>query len=213
MDRLRGVTATLCLLLVCAHLNAQVIEFESNGLHYLTATRNGLTIMFAQLPSTVREYAVMQVSVSNGSDRTWVIRPEDFRFERADGVVLQAVPARTVVNQMIEKATRNDVVRLVSTYEASLYGFGRIQSTNGYEQRRQAAQAELGSIKLKAAAAASAIAFVETKLAPGQSTDGAVFYPTNGKPLGPGRLIVRAADSLFVFDAADAPAAGKLLRR
>jgi hypothetical protein len=52
---------------------------------------------------------------------------------------------------------------------------------------------------LKAAAAASAIALVTSKLAPGQSTDGAVFYPNQGKPLGSGRLIVNAAGETFVF--------------
>jgi hypothetical protein len=38
------------------------------------------------------------------------------------------------------------------------------------------ALAEFTSTRIKAAAAASAIALVQTKLAPGQSTDGAVFY-------------------------------------
>ena len=57
----------------------------------------------------------------------------------------------------------------------------------------------LGSTKLKAASAASAIALVTTKLAPGQSTDGAVFYPSKGKPLGSGRLIVNAAGEIFEF--------------
>ena len=34
---------------------------------------------------------------------------------------------------------------------------------------------------------------------PGQSTDGAVFYPTKGKPLGAGRLMVDAAAEMFEF--------------
>ena len=51
-----------------------------------------------------------------------------------------------------------------------------------------------------AAAAASAIALVETRLAPGQSTDGAIFFPNDGKPLGPGRLQVRVAGEMFEFD-------------
>ena len=73
-----------------------------------------------------------------------------------------------------------------------------MHSTNGYEERRQDYMA-LGSTKLKAASAASAIALVTTKLTPGQSTDGAVFYPTSGKPLGAGRLIVDAAAEIFEF--------------
>jgi len=40
---------------------------------------------------------------------------------------------------------------------------------------------------------------VTTKLAPGQSTDGAVFYPNGGKPLGSGKLIVEAGGEEFVF--------------
>jgi len=73
------------------------------------------------------------------------------------------------------------------------------QSTNGYEVRRQNALAEVSSAKLKAAAAASAIALVHTKLSTGQSTDGAVFFPNSGKPFGPGTLVVRAAGETFEF--------------
>ena len=91
------------------------------------------------------------------------------------------------------------VIKLIAAYEASLYGNAQIHSTNGYEVRRQNAFAEIGSARLKAAAAASAIAMVTTKLAPGQSTDGAVFFPNQGKPFGTGRVIVNAAGEMFVF--------------
>ena len=74
------------------------------------------------------------------------------------------------------------------------------------KSRRQNAFADIGSSKLKAAAAASAIALVTTKLAPGQSTDGAVFYPNQGKPLGSGKLIVNMAGETFVFPLEDARA-------
>lgn len=174
-------------LFAAAVLPAQVIEFESGGLKYKTLTRNGVTIMFAPMPSTVRDYTILQVAVSNGSQIPWALKTADFRFEKADGSVLQPVNPRAVVNELIEKAGRNDVIRLVSTYEMGLYGLTRLQSTNGYEQRRQAAFAELTSAKIKAAAAASAIAFVDTKLKPGETTDGAVFYSNQGKPLGAGR--------------------------
>lgn len=184
---------------LCAAVQAQIIEFESGGLKYKTLTHNGVTIMFATLPRHVREYAVLQVAISNGSPVSWAIRPEDFKFERADGQIIRALPARTVVDAMMEKAGRADVIKLVSTYEAGLYGNTQMRSTNGYESRRQNAIAEVGSTKLKAAAAASAIALVTTKLAPGQSTDGAVFYPNQGKPLGAGHVIVTAAGETFVF--------------
>jgi hypothetical protein len=193
----RRALPALCL---AALLPAQVIEFESNGLRYQTLSRDGVTVMFAYLPAHVRDYAIIQVAISNGSKTPVMVRPEDFTFQRADRTVLRASPARQVVNELIEKASRSDVIRLVATYEAGLYGLSRIQSTNGYEQRRQAAHAEVSSAKLKAAAAASAIALVPTKLAPGQTTDGAVFYANAGKPLGTGKLTVLAGGGVFEFE-------------
>lgn len=178
---------------------AQAIEFESGGLRYKTLTRAGFTIMFAPLPTIVREYAVIQVAVANGSGISWGIKPEDFVYERADGSRIPAAPAQKVIRELLEKGGRNDVIKLVSHYEAGLYGLPRFQSTNGYQVRRQNALAEVQSPRIKAAAAASAIAFVAMKLAVGQSTDGALFYPTAGKPLGPGRLVVRAAGEVFDF--------------
>lgn len=204
-----GMAATLLLRLLLAWClalglpaggRAQVIEFESGGLRFQTLTKGGVTIMFAPLPSQVREYSVIQVNVANGSKVSWTLKPEDFRFLRADGTVLAAAPARTVVSEMIERAGRNDVIKLVTNYEVGLYGLQRHGPVNGYEQRRQAAFAEVSSTKLKAAAAASAIAFVSTRLNPGQSTDGAVFYPTAGKPLVNVRLRVAAAGEVFEFE-------------
>jgi hypothetical protein len=186
---------------------AQVIDFESGGLHYRTLTRGGFTIMFASLPSHVRTYAVMQVAISNGSPISWTVKPEDFSFYRPDGVVIQAAPATEVVDSLMTKASRGDVIHLVTAYENAIYGNTRLKSsTNGYEVRRQNALAEVSSAKLKAAAAASAIALVSTRLASGDSTDGAVFFPNNGKPLGAGKLIVHAAGEVFEFDADAMPA-------
>jgi hypothetical protein len=178
---------------------AQVIEFESGGLKYQTLTKNGLTIMVAELPSHVREYSVVQVAVSNGSLATYAVRPEDFLFLREDGSELPSIPARTVVNSLIRKASRGDVIRLVTAYENGIYGNSKYKATNGFEQRRQTALAEFVSTKVKAAAAASAIAFVQTKLLPGQSTDGAVFYDNARRPLGTGVMRVRAAGAMFEF--------------
>lgn len=178
---------------------AQVIEFESGGLRYQTLTKGGLTIMFAELPSNVREYAILQVAISNGSPIAWNVKPDDFLFDSHTGVPLRPTAPRAVVEEMIDKAGRNDVIKLVSAYEMGLYGMSRMNSTNGYERRRQSALAEVASAKLKAAAAASAIAFVNTKLLPGQSTDGALFYLTGGKPIGPGKLLVNAGGERFEF--------------
>jgi len=177
----------------------QIIGFESGGLRYLTQSKGGVTVMFAPLPTSVRNYAIIQAAISNGSSSTRTIKPEDFSFRRPDGTVLRALPARKVVDELLEKAGRNDVIRLVTTYEAGLFGLPRFISTNGYQQRRQAALAEVSSTRIKAAAAASAIAFVETRLRPGDSTDGAVFFPADGKPLGPGALTVRCGPDVFEF--------------
>jgi hypothetical protein len=187
-------------------VQAQVIEFESGGLKYKALTRAGLTIMVAQLPTQVREYAILQVSVSNGSPITWTVKPEDFRFENGLGGSIQAPPAKTVVLNLLEKAGRGDVSKLITAYEGALYSNSQMHSTNGYEMRRRDAMAEFGSTRLKAAAAASAIAFVTTKLQPGQSTDGAVFWPNAGKPLGAGKLLVSAAGDMFEFQIEPLPA-------
>jgi hypothetical protein len=180
---------------------AQVIEFESGGLKYQTLTRNAITVMFAHLPSHVHEFSILQVAISNGAQMACTVRPEDFVFERSDGTRVPASTARSVVGELIERGNRGDVVKLVSTYEMALYGMTRMRPTNGYEQRRQQYLAEVSSTKIKAAAAASAIALVQTKLVAGQSTDGAVFFATEGKPLGPGRLTMRSAAGEFDFNA------------
>jgi hypothetical protein len=203
--------AALAAALFCG-AHAQVIQFESGGLRYQTLSRNGVTIMFAYLPTQLRQYDVLQVAVSNGSGAAFAIRPEDFAFRRPDGTTTAASPARKVVDSLLQTASRNDVIKLVTAYEAGLFGISRFRSTNGYEQRRQAFLAEMGSNKLHAAAAASAIAFVTTKLTPGDSTDGAVFFDTGGKPLGAGKLTVRAAGQAFEFDA-DPEGNTKTLRR
>jgi len=186
-------------LLACAgSVQAQVIEFESNGLKYQTLTRSGVTVMFAVMPHSLHEYAAIQVAISNGSAGPYVIKPEDFTFVRTDGVVLHASAARTVVNMLSQKGSAADVVRLVTSYESAVYGNTRFKSTNGYESRRQAALA-MGGTKLRAMATASALAMVQTRLAAGESTDGAVFFVNDGKPLGPGHLVVRTNTDIFDF--------------
>jgi len=186
------------LLLLSAAAHAQVIEFESNGLKYQTLTRSGVTVMYALMPNHLHEYGIVQVAVSNGSPGSYVIKPEDFTFVRSDGVVLHATPARAVVNMLSQKGSAGDVIHLITSYENAVYGNSRLKSTNGYEQRRQSALA-MGSTKLKAMAAASALALVQSKLVPGESTDGAVFFVNDAKPLGPGHLLVRTNTDTFDF--------------
>jgi hypothetical protein len=190
-------------------LPAQIIDFESNGLHYKTLTKSGVTVMFAYLPAHLKEYSIVQVSISNGSPIPWMVKPEDFSYKRQDGTVSQAASALAVVNSLLAKASRHDVVKLVTTYEAGLYGNTNFQSTNGYETRRQSALADGVSARLKAGAAASAIAFIPTKLNSGESTDGAVFFPNSNKPLGPGTMLVHTGGEFFEFASEGEPNTGK----
>ena len=86
MGRLSRVVARRTPLLLSAAFLAglgrgQVIEFESGGLKYKTLTHNGVTVMFAPLPLQVRDWAILQVSISNGSPVSWTVKPEDFQFE------------------------------------------------------------------------------------------------------------------------------------
>jgi hypothetical protein len=193
-------------LAACAVLSAQIIPFESNGLQYKTLTKGGVTVMFAYLPAHLKEFSIMQVSISNGSPVSWTVKPEDFSYRQQDGAVWQASTALSVVNTLLAKASRHDVIKLVTTYERGVYGNEHMQTTNGYESRREAALAEGVSSRLKAGAAASAIALVATKLASGESTDGALFFPSNGRLLGPGTLTVHTGGENFEFPSDGEPA-------
>ena len=201
---MKKLTSALLYLCFATLAPAQVIEFESGGLKYKALTHGGVTLMVAQLPTVVRQYAILQVAVSNGSPTSWTVKPEDFRFEPQVGTPVQALRAPIVIGDLLENAGRNDVSKLIAAYEAALYNNAQMHTTNGYEARRQSAMAEIGSTRIKAAAAASAIAFVLTKLKPGESTDGAVFYPNQGKPLGAGLLRVNTAGEVFEFQLAGA---------
>jgi hypothetical protein len=199
MKRLLGACC-LGLVLLCHSVPAQVIEVQSNGYLYQALTRSGVTVMFTALPGNLHEYAIIQVSVSNGSQGPYTIRPEDFTFERSDGHPVRAVPAHTVIEMLLKKANGNDAIKLVTAYESGIYGNPHLKSTNGYESRRDAAIAATGT-KLRTGLLASALTLVQTKLAMGDSTDGAVFFPTDGKPLGSGRLVVRTNTDVFQFNA------------
>ena len=179
---------------------AQVIEFESHGQKYQTLTKSGVTMIFTHLPNHLHEYAIVQAAISNGSASPYVIRPEDFSYVFGGGNSVRATNATEVIQMLMQKGNGGDVVKLITTYEASVYGNTHYKATNGFEQRREAALA-FGGTKLKAAAAASALALGVTKLQPGESTDGAVFFAHEGKPLIGGRLVVRTNTDVFEFNA------------
>lgn len=188
------------LAVVCLAAYPQAIEFENGGLKYQTLTRKGVTVMFTRMASHVHGYAMWQVAISNGSDSYWSIKPEDFAFQRADGRVYPAVPARDIVEQMLSRGSHADMVKLVTSYEAALYGIPHMKISNGYEQRRQNALAEGISAKFKAAAAASAIVLVPARVGPGQSTDGAIFVPGDNRLISNGRVVLHSNGQVYEFN-------------
>lgn len=189
----------LGLLAAALPLSGQAIEFWSNGLRYQALTRSGLTLMYAHMPLAVRDFAVIQVALNNGSADVWKVKPTDFFFHGSDGRVRQGLSERAVIADLFRHAATGDVIKLQTAYEKAIYGNQHIHSNNGYELRRQHAMA-MGPKGIKAAAAASAITFVSSKLKPADSTDGAVFFANDGKELGPGKLIVRLRAGTFEFE-------------
>ncbi len=176
-------------------------DFQSHGMEYETLTKNGVTVMFAPLPPHIKEYNIVQVTVTNGSLVSWTVKPSDFTFIRQNGTVLASSSADEVVSSLLEKASASDVVKLQLLYEDTIYGLTNFRATNGYEQRREAGMTQFVNLRFKAAAAASAITLAPIKLKSGDSTDGAVFFENKGKEkaLGAGRLIARTCGEIFVF--------------
>ena len=182
----------------CMPLWAQIIQFESNGMDYQVQTRNGLTLMCAPMPLKTSRYALLHVAVSNGSDQTRQVDAADFVFEYSDGTAVRAVSEREVIVDFFRKARRSELVKLQSAYEKALYNNQFVRPNNSYEKRRLSALA-IGPKGLKASAAAAAITFVSGKLSPGDSTDGALFFPTAGRSLGQGRIVATVDREHFEF--------------
>ena len=199
--RFRELSLLLITLLGALSARAQVIKYESNGQKYQTLTRKGLTVIVTHMSSHVAGFAMLQVSIANGSGVYWTVQPEGFSYLKPAGPLL-AISANQVVDLLLEHGSHSDVVKLVTSYESTLYGIPHMRSTNGYEQRRQNAMSTGVSPKLEAAVMASAIALAETRIAPGQSTDGAVFIPMSreNKTLSGGHLIFRTAGETFEFN-------------
>lgn len=201
---MRGLARTAIGGLCAAVVWAQTIEFESGGLRYQAQTRGGVTVMVAPLPMRVLGYSILQVAVTNGSADKQAVVPEKFRFERPTGRPIQALSARAVVTDVLNRAGRNDVGRLVGVYEAALFGNMNLELRHGYEARRKDAMA-IGSTRMRAAAAAAAVVLGSSQLEPGHSSDGAVFLPTSNRPLGEGILQFESGGETFEFRFAPDP--------
>jgi hypothetical protein len=196
-----AISLVACALVFSSGAAGQVIDFESNGLHYQALTRNGVTVTFAKLPSHIATYNVFQVTITNGAPVSWVVKPEDFTFYRPDGTSVRATSADVVIASLLSHASKSDVVKLQLLYESSIYAMPpNYRSTAGYERRREQAMTVMVNSKIKAAVAASAVTLVSSKLKTGDSTDGAVFFENHEKLLGSGRLVVNTAGEVFRFD-------------
>jgi hypothetical protein len=175
------------------------LEFESGGLRYQALTRAGVTVMVAPLPTRVLGHAILQVAITNGSSEARPIRPDKFLFQSTSADrPAPALTARAVVNEVLHHASRGDVGRLVGVYEAALFGTPNLELRHGYEARRKDAMA-IGGTRMRAAAAAAAIVLGESKLGPGQATDGAVFLPSSAKAQNGGILTFQIAEEQFEF--------------
>jgi hypothetical protein len=196
----QAIAVFFAVALLVALVSAQVIEYEVSGVKYQTLSRAGLTVIFTRMPNHVAGFGLVQVSISNGSDRYWTIAPEQFAYTRSE-VTTAGIPAGQVVDVLLDKGSHSDVVKLVTSYENNLYAIPHMRSTNGYEQRRENSMTIGINTKLKAAATASAIALAQTRLAPGQSTDGSVFIPLRDlKTLGGGHLLFHSNGETFEFN-------------
>ncbi len=60
-----------------------IIDFESAGLKYKAMTLGGVTVMFSLLPMHIRDYAIVQVAVSNGSSVSWTVKARGLQFRKA----------------------------------------------------------------------------------------------------------------------------------
>ncbi len=187
--------------LVAAAAIAQVIEYESNGEKFQTLTRRGLTVIVTHMPVQIEGYGLIQVSIANGSEIHWTVKPEDFQYVRGSEVI-NGLPADTVVDVMLEHASGSDVAKLITSYEKSLYAIPNMRSNNGYEQRRQGAMGFGASVRMRAAAAASAITLAQVRLAQGESTDGAVFMhlPKDPRALTGGHIVFHSEGETFEFN-------------
>src|SRR3954447_11203148 len=104
LRRMRRLFALCAALLTAAAGFAQVIEYEANGLKYQTLSRQGLTVIVTHMPNHVAGFGLFQVSISNGSDKYWMVQPEDFSYIKQE-VPMTAISAGQVVDVLLDKGS------------------------------------------------------------------------------------------------------------
>ena len=94
--------------------NAQVIEFESGGLKYQALTKDGLTIMVAPFPPTSAIHRCPGSRFKTAESRRSPSGPKISFIDPESGDEIAAMPARTVVNSLIDRASKGDVIKLIN---------------------------------------------------------------------------------------------------
>ena len=135
------------------------IEFTSHGLEYEALPKRASRDV--RVPAaTHQRFQYYSGHRNHGSPVSWTVKPADFSFVRQDGVVLASVSADQVVESMLQKAGRNDVIKLQLLYEDSIMRYRIFARQTDTSSAREAAMAQFVDRGFKAAAAASAITMV-----------------------------------------------------
>ena len=143
------------------------------------ASREGVTVMIAPLERTILEYSTAQVWISNNSGRPLPIAPQWFAASLEGGASSAAVQDTVVLSDIRKHASGRDIEELVRAYESLLLGLPDEKAVGYYEQRKRAAMASGG--KMRAAIMANVIILPETRLRPGETIDGTLFFRAGGK--------------------------------
>src|ERR1700677_2333458 len=106
-DHARHSFVILAALCSVALVSGQVIEYEVNGLKYQTLSHDGLTVIITRMPNHVAGFGIIQISISNGSDRYWTVQPEDFSYVKQD-MSSTAISAGQVVDVLLDKGSHSD---------------------------------------------------------------------------------------------------------
>jgi len=192
------------LLLVCAVASAQSIQFPYRGLDYSMVSKEGLTVMVAPMKLSLLNYSAAHVWVTNGSKAVIRLDPRFF-VARARGLKqvepgdFVAISDSTVVADVMQRASMNDVLVLVRAYEQNLYGFKNDSAINYYQARKQIAAAEGSGRRFRAGAMVSAIILPKTDVPPGEFREGTIFFVMPDKKPEFLGFVARIAELQFTF--------------
>lgn len=155
------------------------IEVPYKGRTFSMASRDGVTVMIAPLERTILDYSTAQVWISNNTARSLPIAPQGFTATVESGATSAAAQDTMVLNDIRRHSSGRDIEELVRAYESMLLGLPDEKAMGYYEQRKRAALSSGG--KQRAAIMANVIILPETRLRPGETIDGTLFFHQPGK--------------------------------